>query len=205
MYNFEEHLLENEKILYQGRPVPGKGGKGVLGFIFIILFCLIIQGILIWSIVFKVGDGANGLSPTYIMVSLILLVIIGIAIREIYYDLFKKKKDIADEFYCITNLRVLKYKEKDNNLVFGYLDKYDSISYGSVKDGFGDVYFEPLIEEDEKPKNIVELKKFMNCIKTKNYNGTPYIVFASIEKPFEVIKLAIDARDNILQDNNQNT
>ena len=31
MYNFEEHLGKEEKIIYQGKAVPGKGSKNIGG------------------------------------------------------------------------------------------------------------------------------------------------------------------------------
>lgn len=79
MYDFSRHLQPDEKILYQGRPVPGKGGKPIGWLLFVIIFLLVIMSIFIWAIVNKVGDGANGVDLKVIIFFMIFFLFIGVA------------------------------------------------------------------------------------------------------------------------------
>lgn len=92
MYNFKQNLNENEQILYEGRPVPGTGSKNVSGLLFIILFILIIQILMVLSVIFKLGDGAYGIDSGFIIIFGVTLFFDWIAIRGLYYNLFKKKR-----------------------------------------------------------------------------------------------------------------
>ena len=89
MYDFSSNLLENEEILYQGRPVPGKGSKSIGGLIFVICFSLVTQIILIWSVITKTGDGFD---MGFIVIFLAAAVFEYVGISGIYYNLVKKKK-----------------------------------------------------------------------------------------------------------------
>ena len=68
MYNFEKELIRDEKIIYQGSPVPGKGAKNIGGLLFVFLFCLGLQILMIWSLVAKVGDGTGGINFSFIAI-----------------------------------------------------------------------------------------------------------------------------------------
>lgn len=116
MYNFQKYLEKEEKILYQGQPMKNAETKKNIGLISVILFMLFVQGLMIWSLVTKTGDGANGINRNFIIVFLVTLFFQGISICDLVYDFFIKKKAIMDHFFCITNKRVFKYEEKKNKL-----------------------------------------------------------------------------------------
>lgn len=59
MFDFNNQLIEEETILYEGKPILGKTDKNILGELVVIGFILIIQILLVWSVVTKTGDGAN--------------------------------------------------------------------------------------------------------------------------------------------------
>lgn len=115
MYNFENNLLVDEKILYQGKPTPGKGGKSVGGLLFLICFALGIQALMILSVVTKTGDGAGGINLGFIIIFLAATLFLGLGVYGLFYNLFLKKKQVADDFYCLTNKRAMKYEAKKTN------------------------------------------------------------------------------------------
>lgn len=91
MYNFQEHLHEGEKILYEGRPIPGKGGKQIGVFIFLICFSLFVEFLLVWSVITKTGDGANGIDIGFILIFLTAMLFLCLGIYGLINDLFLKK------------------------------------------------------------------------------------------------------------------
>ena len=196
MYNFSSHLLANEKILYQGQPVPGKGSKSLGGILFLICFALFIQVALIWSVVTKTGDGANGVNLTFIIIFLTATEFLGFGIYGLLYNLVLKKKQVADDFYCLTNIRAMKYEAKKNKLVFGYLAYYDDIHCNNVKDNFGDVYMG--VVADEKSQNdISSLSVIKDLMMNPNPENMPLINFESIEDPYKVMNLVKEAKRDL--------
>lgn len=193
MHDFSSNLLENEEILYQGRPVPGKGSKSIGGLIFVICFSLVTQIILIWSVITKTGDGFD---MGFIVIFLAAAVFEYIGISGIYYNLVKKKKEVADDFYCLTNMRAMKYEEKENKLVFGYLSHYDDIRCDNVKDNFGDVYMGIIIKE-EKNDDLQKLSSIKDLMTNPDPLNMPFITFESIENPYRVMNLVQDAKRTI--------
>ena len=193
MYDFSSNLLENEEILYQGRPVPGKGSKSIGGLIFVICFSLVTQIILIWSVITKTGDGFD---MGFIVIFLAAAVFEYVGISGIYYNLVKKKKEVADDFYCLTNMRAMKYEEKENKLVFGYLSHYDDIRCDNVKDNFGDVYMGIIIKE-EKNDDLQKLSSIKDLMTNPDPLNMPFITFESIENPYRVMNLVQDAKRTI--------
>ena len=90
MYDFKKHLIENKTILYEGRPNPGKGAKEIAGALFIIVFFLLLIAALIWSVITKTGDGANGINLEFIILFLTMMFFLGIGTWSLIYDLFLK-------------------------------------------------------------------------------------------------------------------
>lgn len=180
MYNFSNHLLEGEKILYQGQPVPGKGSKSVGGSLLLICMGLI------------VGIG----SLVSIVFFLVAALFLGLGVYVLVYNLILKQKRIADDFYCLTNMRVMKYESKKNKLVFGYLAYYDEIRCNNVKDNFGDLYMGMVINESSFLKTIEYTKKSLTDPDPENM---PSITFESIESPYKVEKLVCTAKEELLR------
>ena len=199
MYNFSSHLFADEKILYQGQPVPGKGDKGVGGLIFLICFVLSIQIFMILSVINEIGDGANGIDSEFIFIFLIATFFLVIGIYGLFYNLVLKKKEVADDFYCLTNMRAMKYEAKKNKLVFGYLAYYDDIHCGNVKDNFGDVYMGIVIDERSTNDVSQALLTVKDVLMNPNPENMPFLNFKSIEDPYKVKNLAKEERQNFLQ------
>ena len=127
MYDFNKHLDSDEKILYQGKSNVGKGSKNIGAGLLVIGFMLIIQFLLVWSLKTGIGDGANGFNLNYLIIFLVSLIFDAYAICLVVYTLILKNKKIADDYYCLTNKRALKYEEKTDKLVYGYLINYDDV------------------------------------------------------------------------------
>ncbi len=199
MYNFSQHLMADEKILYQGRSVPGKGGKAVGGLVFLIFFALAIQGLMIWSVITKTGDGANGINLSFIVIFLAVTLFLGLGVYGLFYNLVLKKKVVADDFYCLTNMRAMKYEMKKNKLVFGYLAYYDEMRCDNVKDNFGDFYMGIVFNDEYTDDSLQTIAQLKNIIMNPNPENMPFINFESIENPYQVMKLAKEAKQNILQ------
>lgn len=200
MFNFNDILMENEKILYEGKPTPGKGGKALGGILAILAFVVVWCGLLIWSVATKTGDGANGIDFTFIIMMLVGLAFGALAIYIFIYNVFIKKKSIADDTYCLTTLRALKYESKTNKLSYGFLIKYGQIEVQNEKDGYGDVYMGIVA-----PDNLTEEQQLVfikENLFNKKLDDMPTMMFESIERPYNVMKIATEARDNLISNTN---
>ena len=188
MYNFEKHLEKDEKILYRGRPIPGKGDKSIGGCIFIILFMALMQGLMIWSVVTGTGDGADGINLSFIVIFGVTLLFDGIAFYNIFYLLFFKKKAVSDDYYCLTNKRAFKYESKKDKLVYGYLVNYEDMRCQNTKDGVGDVYMGIIMKESSSSEeDLIRVKDIMF---NPNPENMPTMLFECVEKPRNVLKIA---------------
>lgn len=205
MFNFNQVLMANEEILYEGKPVPGKGNKGIGGILFLLAFVAVWCGILIWSIVTNTGDGANGIDGDFIIMLLIGLGLGAFGIYAFVYNVFIKKKAVADDIYCLTNMRALKYEFNDQKLTYGFLLKYDQIEVQNEKDGFGDVYMGIIT-----PDNLTEEQQMLfvkENLLNKKPNDMPIMLFECVERPYEVMQIALTAHNQLLMNlvnNNQN-
>lgn len=197
MYDFKKHLDDDEKILYEGRPVPGKGDTSIGGCLFIVIFMAIIQGIMIWSVITGTGDGAEGINLSFVVIFGGTLLFDAIAFYNIFYLLFFKKRAVSDDYYCLTNKRAFKYELKKDKLVYGYLVNYEEMKCLNRKDGYGDLYMGIIMKESSSPeKDMVKVKDIMF---NPNPENMPTITFESITKPGEVLKIAKQAREEQLK------
>lgn len=193
MYNFEKHLQENEVILYQSRAVPGKGGKAVGGSLFLIIFSLFINGCLVYSFLSN-NNFENGIFG-FIIVFLIVSVFFILGVYNLIYNFFLKKKQVSDDFYCLTNIRVFKYESKIDKLVFGYIANYEQIYCSNVKDNFGNLHMEIIMENNDNTlQNINTLKELLTNPDPENM---PFIIFESIENPNYVMNLIVEAKEKL--------
>lgn len=195
MYDFKNNLLENEEIIYEGRPVPGTGSKNIGGQLFIIAFISLMQFLLIWSVVTKTGDGVYGITLGFIIIFLSTLLFDALSIYSLIYTLFIKKKAVSDDYYCLTNKRALKYESKKDRLLFGYLINYDDIHCDSRKNGYGDLYMGIVYKETNNSGQ--DLNNIKELIFNKDPENMPWIIFESIHHPAQVCKLAKDARNKL--------
>ena len=150
---------------------------------------------MIWSLVAKVGDGAFGINFGFIIIFATLIIVELVSIHGIVYNFFIKKRTVKDNYYCLTTERVLKYEEKKDRLVYGYLLNYDDIHYDANKDGYGDVYFSATIEKSGDSKQ--DLLNIKNAMMNPDFSNMSYIAFESIPSPSKVSKLAKKARDEV--------
>jgi hypothetical protein len=150
---------------------------------------------MIWSVIAGVGDGANGINLTFIIIFGTTLLFDAIAIYNIIYTLFLKDKMVADDFYCITNYRVMKYEEKSKKLIYGYLINYEDIKSHSNRGGYGDVTFSVVFSDSANEEETLKIK---NIILHPNPKNRYMIEFESVKKPYEIIKIAKKAREQVL-------
>lgn len=200
MYDLKKCLDNDEKILYEGKSFPGKGSKSIKGSLLLILFIGLVQGLMIWSVVTGTGDGAYGISFPFIMIMATTLLFDVIAIYNIIYLLFLKKRLVSDDYYCITNKRVFKYESKKDKLVYGYLASYEEIKILNEKDGYGDLYMGIILKENSsKEERMKVVKEHMLQSSSK---PVPIIVFESIENPSGVVQIVQNARKELLEKQN---
>lgn len=192
MIDFNKYLEQNETILYKGKPHPNKGGKNIVGIIILLGFVLLCQILLILSVIFNHGSEIK-----FIISFLITLLFGGLGVYALIYNLFLKKRKVADDFYCITNKRALKYEAGKDKLVYGYLINYSDIHCGNVKDGYGDLYMS--ITKETTNDSIKDLNDLKNTLFNPNPENMPAINFESIENPKEVLQIAVKARNNLNQ------
>jgi len=194
MYNFTKHLLPNEEIQRNIQPVPGKGGKNLLGYIFIIAFIG-----LMFFIFFSFGtpseDGIsiNPLSLIFLVFPLFGLALVAIAIHGIVYTLFFKAKTVENYSYCITNKRVLKYNSKKDKLTFCYLKNVDEFYCRNEKDNYGDVYI-GIRSSSGSRQDAYRVKGIFSSF---SKNEVPFLTFESVENPDEVIDWILDAKSPV--------
>lgn len=201
MIEFEKLLDNDEYILYQGKAVSGKGNKNIFGSIIIILFMSFIQFALIWSLVTGTGDGANGIGFDFIGIFIISLLFDGVAIYNIIYLLFIKDKAVNDDYFCITNKRVLKYEQNKVKLVYGYLINYESIEVINEKKQFGDVQmFGALKKSDNAKQDLMQIK---NMLFDQDPTNMKMMILESIENPDMVVNIIKKAREELLKNNNE--
>lgn len=201
MYDFQSKLLAGEKILYEGKPVPGKGEKNISGFIFLICLSLVFQVIMILSVVTKTGDGAEGVDLSFIIIFLTITLFLGLGIYGLVYNLFLKKKKVQDDFYCLTNMRAMKYESNKDKLVFGYLENYDEIHCDNVKDNYGDLYMSINMEKNSSGDAAQTLLNLKDAMMNPNPENMSFLNFESIENPRKVMKIAKEARKEIIEKN----
>lgn len=196
MFDFNNQLIEEETILYEGKPILGKTDKNILGELVVIGFILIIQILLVWSVVTKTGDGANGINLSFIIIFLTTLLFASLVVYNIIYKLFIKDKKIAKHQYCITNKRAIKYDGKNNELIFGNLSNYEFIEVQNEKNNHGDLYMGVLINENvnSNTDTLIEIK---NILLNKNPNDAPFIIFESIKNPYQVLNIVENARNSL--------
>lgn len=193
MFDFNKVLTENEEIIYKAQPVAGKGDKSIKGPIFGILFIFVCQLLLVLSLVFKIGDGENGINLSFIIIFAVTLLFDGILLYSIIYNLFIKQKSVSDDYFCITNKRVLKYQDRKQELQFGYLYYYASIEISNEKDGFGDITF---------TSNQIEEEEILSIMFKPNKENMPSITFESVANPKEVVDIARKARKDLISNEN---
>lgn len=95
----------------------------------------------------------------------------------------------------------MKYESTKDKLVFGYLASYDDIKCENLENGYGDLYMGMDLEH-ENDNNVVET---FHTVKEVLLHPDPenmtFIMFESIEKTREVLKIAKEAHNQLLNNN----
>ena len=189
-YDFSQHLEEGEEILCECRPCPGKGSKNIGGIAVIVGFCVVVVALLVTSLVFGIGDGADGFDMTYLIFFTVIGLFLAIALSSFIYNVFLKKKAVSDDFYCVTNKRVMKYESKKDKFVCGYIENYVHISYTNEKDGYGDITMS--VNPDKAgidTDSVSGMIDFKNMMLHPNAENMPTMTFESVEHPRRVGKI----------------
>lgn len=203
MYNFESELYKDEYILYQGQAKAGKGSKNIVGLLIIFCFAFVMQLIVVNSVNNGKGDFANGITFEVVILFLATVLFEIIAINGLIYNCFIKKKSVDGNCYCITNKRALKYERKKDKLICGYLENYDDIKIYSEKKNVGDLHMQ-MEKMNGTGKEIEDLKLAKEIIFNKDEENMPYIIFESVENPKELLTIVQTARDELMNNINNN-
>lgn len=193
MYDFSQHLEVDEKIIYQGQSFHGKGNNGIKEFFIVKIVALVVDIPLFIMIFFPSYSNADIL--TYIFFSLFSVFFNYTAIYQIYYAR-KKRKQLANNFYCLTNQRAIKYDYNNNEIFFGSLRQYEDVRCYRVKDGYGDLYMGIILENGGSTGE--ELSTATKMLKDPDSTDMPYMEFTSIKDPESVKNLIIKVRQDIL-------
>lgn len=193
MYDFNKILTKNEKILYKGKPVPGKSYNGIYEMLFIIVFTLIILTTII-VIGVKRGDLSDSFDMNFRIVILIIIGALVFGVSGLIYSVVFKKYNVSDDNFCITNKRVIKFEDRENKLSYGKISKYKFIHIINEKDGFGDIVFQMYDNDIANRKDIGILPS--NSV-NQDLKDMDVMVFECVKNPMRVASIAIKARDNL--------
>lgn len=183
MYDFKKDLLKDENIVYTCRPTPGKGNKQIKESIFLFILATLTQIILF--IVNKTKTDLTLDMNIYIIIGVTIVVDL-IALAKLIYNLYIKKYNVSDDYFCITTKRILKYEKRINRLSCGYIKKYKYIRIRNEKDGYGDIQFDTYVQDiiskrDLDIPSIDDLKK--------DYSDLDRIVIESVKNPKKIVKI----------------
>ena len=200
MYDFNKHLEQDEEILWTGQGRGGGNSKSIIGELialammgFFFMF-LLADSIVTVELAEPFDDiGIPGVFWNF--GTLIPLVLLGLLmllmVWSIVYKLFLKKKVVVNNFYCITNKRLLKYDAKKEELVCGYIVNYGLISCFNEADGHGDIQVQINARQQmgSDVDNLSDAIDLKNMIMHPNKENMPTMLFESVENPRELVKL----------------
>lgn len=187
MFNFSQYLQDGEQILYQGKSSFNKGSVFFKIVCSIIILCAIIIFTFVTWIEIKVVD-IDFFNLFVIFLVTILFLTVGISIFRFYFR--RKKENVRNVFFCITNIRIMKYASRENKLYSGYLKLYDDIHCYNKKNNYGDLYFGNILNNKLSDSTVVSEK--MNT----NQNNVPCIILESIENPELVLNIVKKVRND---------
>lgn len=193
MYDFSSKLLGEEKILWQGQAVPGKGDRSIGGLIVYLVVCLSMCALIFLASTDE--DKGNFLWWIFVL-HMGLFVFIGIYC--ICDQLWLKDKHIKGRSYCLTNMRAMSYDSKKDALLIGYLENFDIIMTDNVAGGYGDLIF----SWDFDKRTFYSRKaglEFAKAVLNRDFNNIHIISFSSIQHPGKVKKMAIEAKKELMQ------
>lgn len=200
MYNFSCLLNSDEDILWKGKPNFPKKRKSIAGEIFLILFTVFVQIIMICSVVFKVGDGAGGINFSFIVIFLTISIFGILGVYGILNKLLLEKKLCRDDKYYITNKRIMIYKGKKDEVWYGYIINYHIIEVEEVEKGCGDLILSVMHLDDDEG-----LRKIINNVKHFDTTNLMNIHLISVDNVYEVRNMISKQRQLLINSNEMPT
>ena len=195
MNNFNECLRDNEKIIWSGKPNPKKRGKDIAGEIFLIIFTIVVQAIMVFSVTHEIGDGKAGISLGFIIIFLAVTFFGVISIYSIISKLFLMNYKTKKDEYCITDKRVIVYKGRKKEIWYGNIINYYNIETNNVKKKYGDLILAvEYLDENEGLKTLG--KNLINPDKT----NLAFINLVSIENVKKVKDLVTKQRQELIKE-----
>ncbi|WP_249028624.1 hypothetical protein [Tannockella kyphosi] len=179
----KSEFYSDEKVVWFDCPSKGKGSKNIKAEIYFVLFGLAIIGCFVYF------ENAY-LHPA----NLLGLFIIYIGVASAYKKLYALDRNYLDEYYCITNYRVFKYKESDLLLEYGSIENFDFFQITDCKDGYGTVYLSADFG-DETNTNIKEVAKvYKQRTSSRNPRNIDQFAFYQIKNPETIEKIIENQR-----------
>lgn len=193
MYDFSSKLLGEEKILWQGQAVPGKGDRSIGGLIVYLVVCL---GM--WALFLLPADYEWKGELGWWIMFFIMGLFVFIGIYCICNQLWLKDKHIKGRSYCLTNMRAMSYDSKKDALLIGYLENFDIIMTDNVAGGYGDLVFSRDFDKGTLDSREAGLN-FAKAVVQRDFNNIHTISFSSIQHPGKVKKMAKEAKKELMQ------
>ena len=194
MNNFNECLRDNEKIIWTGKPNPENRSKDISGEIFLVVFALVVQTIMIFCVTHGIGDGESGTSLGFIVIFLAVALFGVLGAYSIISKLFLMNIKVKKDEYCITDKRVIVYKGRKKEVWYGYLVNYSIVETENVKKKYGDLILSvEYLNENEGIKTIG--KNMINPDKT----NLSFVNLVSIENVKKVKDLVIKQRQKLIE------
>lgn len=195
-FDFNSILGYDEEILYQAKSLSIKGNRSFAGNIIVAVFCIIVFLLMFFSIKYKIGDGADGLSLTAIVIFLVDFLFFGIVTWDMLYRLFIKNLMAKDDFCCITNQRILKYEYRTGKLTSVNIADVDTFTTDNCYHGYGDAFFYKKVDHGEL--DVKETVKFgINIAKNSSNN----ITFLNVKNPKKAVGIVKQKHESLTAKN----
>lgn len=188
MYDFSEYLDKDEKILIKGKSYPEKNAAKLAPIIIILILFII-------SLIYIIKEDPYNIDLIFTIGFFIAIIFIGAI-----YEIFVAPKNIKDNYFCVTNERILIYDKKSDYFAYGYLENYDVVEAIENSPGYGDI---SLYNSPEIKKNIIDnavvQAKHLQDLAEPNSENMPHIFLASIKNPKKVEKIILKAQKELMK------
>lgn len=188
---FDSYIGQDENILWQGKGVPSKSGKGIVAMLIIILFAVAV----IMAVALSWNNGKND-TITGIIFILIALVFVGLGGYTIIYNTFIKSKKVKSLMYCLTDKKAMIYDTESGVMKKGYLDKFAEFRVDNFKNNYGDVYMGIVYQPTDNSGN--DVKNLATLVFKQDTEDMNVIVFQSVQSPYDVLRKAKEANQNLV-------
>ncbi len=194
MYHFESKLLPGETILYKGTGTPKKGNRSPAAIIVLLVFAVVVQAVLIWSVKYEGGEGKSGIGFTWAFFFGVMVIFELLAIYNAFHLYFLKDRIAKKSEYCLTNQRAMVYDTKKDYLVYGYLREYTVVATSHEKGKYGDLYMN--IGYTDESGNI-SFDKIKRIWFQKDSQNMAALTFLCVEQPKKLKKMVKEAKEKL--------